>query len=220
MRRRPPAGPILTAAVGLALIVGGCGSGAHHTSSASASSSGSVSGSQSPPTAPGGSSSTSTSTGTGTSPAAPPTGTSTSPAAPPTGSSTTSGPAGPPPAPGSRLTVAPTDGHPTSTVRFTLVAPAASGKHGQAQLSYSLSVSGPQGSGCVAQHESAVDVRSAGQPVTVAVGPAQLGGRWCSGSYAARATELARPVCGPAQVCPQFIRVVAVIGPVRFKITG
>jgi hypothetical protein len=213
MRRRALAGPILMAAAGLALITGGCGSGSPHTNSVSASSSGSVSASQSTTAPAGPSSSTSTSTSTSTSPAAPPTGTT-------TGSSTTSGPTSPPPAPGSHLTASPTDGHPTSMVRFTLVAPAASGRHGQAQLSYALSVTGPQGSGCVAQHESAVDVRAAGQPVTVAVGPAQLGGRWCPGGYAARVTELARPVCGPAQVCPQFIRVVAVIGPVRFRITG
>ena len=104
-------------------------------------------------------------------------------------------------------------------MRFTLVAPSASGRHGQSELSYLLSVAGEQGSGCVAQHAAAIDVRHAGQPATAAMGPAQLGGRWCAGSYAARVDELARPVCGPAQVCPQFIRIVAVIGPVRFRIS-
>jgi hypothetical protein len=200
MRRRALAGPILTAAVGLALAVSGCGAGSHHTTSTrveSPTSSSSGSGSAS---------STASSTTTGTGPA--------------TSSSTSAGSSpGPPPATGGRLTVAPADGHPSSTVRFTLVAPAASGHHGQTQLSYTLNVSGDQGSGCVAQHEAVVAVRRAGEPVTAAVGPVQLGGRWCPGSYAARVTELARPVCGPAQVCPQFIRVVAVIGPVRFQIT-
>jgi hypothetical protein len=209
MRRRARAGPILAAAAGLALFTGGCGSSSRHTSSSSASASASASSSGSASTTGSGSA---PSTTTSTSPAAPPTGTTTA-------ASTTPGSTGPPPA-GGRLTAVPTDGHPTSTVRFTLVAPAASGRRGQGQLSYALSIAGPQGSGCVAQHESAVDVRTAGQPVTVGVGPAQLGGRWCPGSYAARVTELARPVCGPAQVCPQFIRVVAVIGPVRFRITG
>ena len=126
---------------------------------------------------------------------------------------------GPSPAAGGRLTVAPADGHPTSTVRFTLVAPAASGRHGQTQLSYALAVTGDQGSGCVAQHDGPVAVHHPGVPVAVAVGPGQLGGHWCAGDYTARVDELARPVCGPAQVCPQYIRVVAVIGPVRFRIT-
>jgi hypothetical protein len=115
--------------------------------------------------------------------------------------------------------VSPADGHPTTTVRFTLVAPAASGHHGQTELSYGLSVVGGAGAGCIAQHESPVVVSRPGQPVTVGVGPAQLGGRWCAGDYTARVDELARPACAPAQACPQFIRVVAVIGPVHFRIT-
>jgi hypothetical protein len=78
---------------------------------------------------------------------------------------------------------------------------------------------GPQGSGCVAEHSTTVAVTHAQQPVAVSVGPAQLGGRWCTGSYAARVDELARPVCAPAQACPQFIRVVGSIGPVSFRIT-
>lgn len=135
-----------------------------------------------------------------------------------TTTSTTSAP-GPPSAAGAKLTVAPTDGHPTSTVRFTLLTPAASGKHGKTQLSYALSVTGAQRSGCVAQHDGPVVVKRPGEPVAVAVGPAQLGGHWCAGSYTARVDELARPVCGPAQVCPEFIRIVAVIGPVPFRIT-
>ncbi len=133
-------------------------------------------------------------------------------------SSTSSAVTGPP-AVGGRLTVSPADGHPSSTLRFTLVAPTAAGRHGQTDISYGLSIAGQQGSGCVAQHAGAVPVRHAGVPETVAVGPAQLGGRWCAGGYTARVDELARPVCNPGEVCPQFIRLVAVIGPVRFRIT-
>jgi hypothetical protein len=120
--------------------------------------------------------------------------------------------------PGGRLTVAPPGGHPTSSLRFTLQALTSSGRHGQTEVSYALSVYGAQGSGCVAEHSTPVAVTHAEQPVTVSVGPAQLGGRWCPGDYTARVDELARPVCAPAQVCPQFIRVVAAIGPVHFRI--
>jgi hypothetical protein len=180
MRRRAVAGPVLAAAVGLAILTGGCGTSAHHASSGS---------------------------------------TTTSTTATIITTTTTTPASAPPPARGGRLTVTPAEGHPTSTVRFTLVALTASGRHGQSQLSYALSITGGQGSGCVAQHGGPIAVRRPGQPVTVAVGPAQLGGSWCPGSYVARVDELARPVCGPAQVCPQFIRVVAAIGPVRFRIT-
>ena len=117
------------------------------------------------------------------------------------------------------LTVTPAKAHPTSVVRFTVVGSSASGRQGQDEISYTLSVSGGQGSGCVGEHSSPVAVADAQQPVEVAVGPAQLGGRWCAGTYTARVEELERPVCSPGQVCPQFIRVVAVIGPVRFRIT-
>jgi hypothetical protein len=137
-----------------------------------------------------------------------------------TTTTTTTTSAGPGPGvPGGRLTVTPAGGHPTSSLRFTLQALTSSGRHGQSQLSYTLGVSGPQGSGCVAEHATVVAVTHAQQPVTVSLGPAQLGGRWCAGSYTARVDELARPVCAPAQVCPQFIRVVAAIGPVHFRIT-
>lgn len=115
--------------------------------------------------------------------------------------------------------MAPTAGHPSSTLRFTVIAATPAGRHGQTDVSYALSIAGPQGSGCVAEHAGAVDIRHAGEPVTLAVGPTQLGGPWCAGSYSARVTELARPACGAGQVCPQFIRVVAVIGPVAFRIT-
>jgi hypothetical protein len=164
MRRRAPAGPVLTAAVGLALLLGGCGSHATHTRSSASASTPAVS--------------------------------------------------------GGRLSVAPESGHPTSTIRFTLVAPTPAGRHGQSDVSYALSVVGPQGSGCVAQHSAAVNAIHARQPVTVAVGPRQLGGSWCPGSYTARVSELARPVCGPGQVCPQFIRVMAVFGPIHFRIAS
>jgi hypothetical protein len=54
----------------------------------------------------------------------------------------------------------------------------------------------------------------------VAVGPTQLGGSWCPGTYTARVEVLARPKCGEGMMCPQFIRVVAVLGPTTFRISG
>jgi hypothetical protein len=69
-------------------------------------------------------------------------------------------------------------------------------------------------------HDESVPVAPAGQAVHVAVDPAQLGGAWCPGAYTARVEVLARPKCAQGMMCPQFIRVVAVLGPVTFRIAG
>jgi hypothetical protein len=68
-------------------------------------------------------------------------------------------------------------------------------------------------------HDQAVPMAPAGQTVSASVGPAQLGGAWCPGTYTARVEVLARPKCGQGMMCPQFIRVVALLGPTTFKIT-
>jgi hypothetical protein len=69
-------------------------------------------------------------------------------------------------------------------------------------------------------HDESVPVAPAGRAVHVAVDPAQLGGAWCPGAYTARVEVLARPKCAQGMMCPQFIRVVAVLGPVMFRIAG
>jgi hypothetical protein len=56
------------------------------------------------------------------------------------------------------------------------------------------------------------------QTLTVALGPAQGDPDWCRGVFSARVQELARPVCRPGEMCPQFVRLVGVLGPVRFRI--
>jgi hypothetical protein len=131
---------------------------------------------------------------------------------------TTSGPT----APGgpSALSVNPASGTPQSVIHFSFTSPAASGSQGKSLISQTLSVVGPEHSGCVGVHDEPVPVAPAGQAVHVAVGPSQLGAGWCPGTYAARVEVLERPKCGEGMMCPQFIRVVAVLGPVTFKIAG
>jgi hypothetical protein len=51
------------------------------------------------------------------------------------------------------------------------------------------------------------------------LGPTELRGHWCSGRYAVRVTELSRPFCATGTVCPQFVRVVAVVGTARFLVS-
>ena len=118
----------------------------------------------------------------------------------------------------SALSVSPTSGSPQSVIRFSFTSPGATADAGT-QVSQSLSVVGPHRSGCVGMHDQAVPLAPSGQAVAVSVGPAQLGGAWCLGTYTARVELLARPKCGQGMMCPQFIRVVAVLGPATFRIT-
>lgn len=117
------------------------------------------------------------------------------------------------------LTVTPTTGSPHSIIHFTFTAPAGSAAPGSDQLSAGLSVVGPQKPGCVGVHRQPLSSMPAGQQIGVSLGPAQLGGDWCPGTYTARVEVLARPKCGPGMMCPQFIRVVAMLGPTTFKIS-
>jgi hypothetical protein len=118
------------------------------------------------------------------------------------------------------LTVSPATGSPRSIIHFAFTAPAAVAAPGPEQLSAGLSVIGPQKPGCIGLHRQPLSSMPAGQQITVSLGPAQLGGDWCPGTYTARVEVLARPKCGPGMMCPQFIRVVAVLGPATFKIAG
>ena len=139
------------------------------------------------------------------------TSTTTSPTTPT--STTTGAGAGP-------LTVSPTTASPHSTVHFAFTAPAGVAAPGSDQVSAGLSVIGPQKPGCIGLHREPLTSLHAGQQTQVSVGPAQLGGDWCPGTYSARVEVLARPKCGSGMMCPQFIRVVAMLGPATFKISG
>jgi hypothetical protein len=105
-------------------------------------------------------------------------------------------------------------------IHFAFVAPATTGVQGHDEVSAALSVVGPQKSGCVGIHHQPLSSLPIGQPASVSLGPAQLGGDWCPGSYTARVEVVARPKCEAGMMCPQFIRVVATLGPATFTISG
>jgi hypothetical protein len=136
-----------------------------------------------------------------------------------TATATSSSSAGPPRS-AARLTVSPAVGTTSSVLRFSFTAPASTGRQGDSLISYTLSVRGRPRSGCVGIHGATLPPVRARQMVTSALGPAQLGGSWCPGTFSARVEELESAACGAGQMCPQFIRIVAVIGPVSFKISG
>jgi hypothetical protein len=112
------------------------------------------------------------------------------------------------------LSVAPSSPTPSSVLQFSFAAPDTTRRHGSTQQSYTLSVSGPPRRGCVAIHADQLPAITRGEHVTVNVRPRR------DGAFTARVVELARPVCAPETVCPQFVRVVANVGRVRFTISG
>jgi hypothetical protein len=135
---------------------------------------------------------------------------------------TTSTGSGTTPAPGSAkgLSVSPAVGSPHSVIHFSITPSYRLGAHGNQDISAALSVTGPQEPGCVGVHQEPLSAPPTGQETMVSVGPAQIGGSWCPGTYSARVVVLERPKCGAGQMCPQFIRVLAAIGPVSFRISG
>jgi hypothetical protein len=157
-----------------------------------------------------GSSSTTSTTGAAGSPG-------TTTAATSTGGTSSGGP-GTPGIPRATLTVTPTSGDQYTKFTFGFTAPDASGRHGTTDSSYALSVSGPHGANCTGAESSTLPAVIQGQRVMVALGPG-AGDRWCAGRYTARVDELERPICTAGQMCPQFVRIVAAVGPVSFRIT-
>lgn len=133
--------------------------------------------------------------------------------------STTTGSATTPQGGPSALSVSPAVASKQSVIRFSFASPTAGAAQSALQTSSALSIVGPHAAGCVGGHNEAVPSEP-GQTVNVAVGPAQLGGPWCVGTYTARVEVVQRPTCSQGMMCPQFIRVVAVLGPVTFRISG
>jgi hypothetical protein len=117
------------------------------------------------------------------------------------------------------LAITPQRPTPDATVRFGYVAPDATGDAHGNRTGYSLSVTGPARRGCVGAREFAGPASRAGARATIAVSTATLGGRWCTGLYTARVLELAEPVCKSGTVCPQFVRVAAIVAHGQFTVT-
>ena len=119
----------------------------------------------------------------------------------------------------SKLTVTPPSGRQSTVFTIRFLAPASSGVDGKSSISYTIGVTGPTGGRCLGTRSIPVPFAAKGEPVSIALGPATLGGGWCVGTYRARALELQRPVCAAGTACPQYVRVVASIGPATFRVS-
>ena len=121
------------------------------------------------------------------------------------------------PHPGS-LSVSPAAPTTSSEITFSFTAPVASGVHGRHEIDYSLSVLGPARPGCVGAHESGSPQVARGAQARITLGPAELQQPWCAGRYSARLLELSSAHCTGSTPCPQYVRVVGVVGTARFTV--
>jgi hypothetical protein len=128
-------------------------------------------------------------------------------------SSTTTASAAAPPV--GHLSLTPSAPTPRSRVTFSFEAPAGAGHQGASLLSFVLSVAGPRRSGCLGPRTAAVP-----HVVKDTTARVQLPGPWCVGSYRAQVQEFARAYCKPGQMCPQFVRLVAVVARTTFRVAA
>jgi hypothetical protein len=94
----------------------------------------------------------------------------------------------------------------------------ASGVHGRHVISYSLSLVGPQQAGCVSAHEAGAPRVAAGTGARIVIGPGELHAPWCAGRYVARLLELTSAHCTGTAPCPQYVRVVGLVGRRTFTV--
>jgi hypothetical protein len=132
-----------------------------------------------------------------------------------TGTTTTT--TSPPPHSGS-LTVSPAAPTPGSEITFSFTAPVSTGVHGTHEISYSLSVVGPDRGGCVNAHEAGSPSVTRGAQGQITLGPSELQERWCTGMYEARLLELSSAHCTGSAPCPQYVRVAGIIGRAMFTV--
>jgi hypothetical protein len=123
----------------------------------------------------------------------------------------------PPPHSGS-LTVSPAAPTTGSEITFSFTAPVSTGVHGTHEISYSLSVVGPDSGGCVNAHEAGSPSVTRGAQGQITLGPSELQEPWCTGMYEARLLELSSAHCTGSAPCPQYVRVVGLIGRATFNV--
>lgn len=137
--------------------------------------------------------------------------------APGGGSSATSSASSSASASAAGVAVSPAVGGPDQAFTVAFTARDAAGEINGVRLGYTVAVTGGDGS-CLGARSVQAGPAGAGAPVTVALAPGRLGGRWCVGVHTVRVIEVQTPVCSPGTMCPQYVRVIGTIGTARFTV--
>jgi hypothetical protein len=117
--------------------------------------------------------------------------------------------------------VSPSTGLPSTRFTISFRTSDRTGVHGSlARRDELMGAVARHGSGCVSSFDASAPAGAAGTLIRVAVGPARIGGHWCTGRWSGRIEELETPVCKQGQACPQFIILRGVIGHFAFTVTS
>jgi hypothetical protein len=123
-------------------------------------------------------------------------------------------------APAHGIAVTPPTGHPTTTFSLRFTAPPSTRSEPNSRIGFAVALTAPAGSGCIGARSLGAPGAPQGEPVTVTLDPARLGGRWCPGVHSVRVIETESPVCKAGTMCPQFVRVVRTVGATTFRVTS
>jgi hypothetical protein len=112
--------------------------------------------------------------------------------------------------------------HTRFVLRFAI--PDATGTAGNANVSDSVSVSGPSHKGCVGEAEIPMRSAAAGTAFKITLNPSHLDGHWCAGKFTGMLVERQTTICGPPPVeqqivCPLYVLAPRVLGRFRFQVT-
>jgi hypothetical protein len=129
------------------------------------------------------------------------------------GSSTTAA------APSHGVAVTPGSGHPTTTFSLRFIAPALTRTEPRSRIGFAVSLLTPAATSCIGTRSLQAPAAKEGDPVSVTLDPARLGGTWCTGVHRVRVIETESPVCHAGTMCPEFVRVIRTVGTATFRVT-
>jgi len=106
---------------------------------------------------------------------------------------------------GTRVTMKPGAGKPTTRFVASFRAPARTGVVGTVSSHYQLSAAGPKGKRCVSSISIHLASTKLHAHVKVTLRPRGHGGVWCSGKFHGKILEFQSILCRPVNACPDIV---------------
>jgi hypothetical protein len=120
---------------------------------------------------------------------------------------------------GPGIAVKPRTGSPKTSFVVSFQAPQRTGPFGSFQRHYVAHANGPAGAGrCVSHVSVSAPDPAATARVRVTLNPAQVGTRWCPGTFHGSIEEIQTPVCPKGKLCPAFVLSLKTVGTFSFRV--
>jgi hypothetical protein len=116
-----------------------------------------------------------------------------------------------------KVTVRPAVGTPHTRFAVTFLTPRAVGLGGAVTTRYAVTASDRRRRGCAWSTSAVIASSRPTLRLKLSLAPPPASG-WCAGRFSARIEEYQSPICGPVQVCPQFIRFVGTVAKFSFRV--